>query len=114
VTGGENDDDDNDGLSNFDEYAFGLDPTGGSSVNPIAAQLDKATGTFSYTRRDSALTTLSYSVWYSTSLEAGSWIEDTGVVEGTPVLSGDVETVPVTISNSLLSNPKLFIQVRAE
>jgi len=112
VVGTETDDDDNDGLSNADEYAFGLDPTGGSSVNPIAVPLDNATGTFSYTRRDQSLTSLSYSVWYSTDL--GSWTEDTGAVEGTPVLSGEVETVPVTISNSLLSNSKLFIQVRAE
>ena len=35
VTGGENDDDDSDGLTNHEEYAFGLDPTGGSSVNAI-------------------------------------------------------------------------------
>jgi hypothetical protein len=35
-------------------------------------------------------------------------------VEGIPALFGEVETVPVTISNSLLANPKLFIQVRAQ
>jgi len=112
VTGGPDDDDDNDGLTNSDEYAFGLDPTGGSSVNPIAVPLDKTTGTFSYTRRTQALTGLSYSIWYSTDL--ASWTEDTGAVEGTPSVSGEVETVPVTISGALLSNTKLFIQVRAE
>ncbi|MFM2242909.1 MAG: hypothetical protein RLZ97_1764, partial [Verrucomicrobiota bacterium] len=112
VTGGPNDDDDNDGLTNSDEYAFGLDPTGGSSVNPIAVQLDKTTGTFSYTRRTQGLTGLSYSIWYSTDL--ASWTEDTGAIEGTPSVSGEVETVPVTISGALLSNTKLFIQVRAE
>ena len=31
------DDDDKDGLSNRQEYAFGLDPTSGSSVSPVAA-----------------------------------------------------------------------------
>jgi hypothetical protein len=112
VTGGVNDDDDNDGLSNFEEYAFGLDPTGPSSVNPIAAQLDKSSGQFSYTRRDTSKTDLQYSVWYSTNLAV--WTKDTGASEGTPVLSGDVETVQVTISSSLLTNPKLFVQVRAE
>lgn len=111
VTGGPNDDDDNDGLSNNDEYAFGLDPTGGSSVNPIAVQLDKTLGTFSYTRRLQSLTGLTYSVWYSTDL--ANWTQDTGVSQGTPVVNGEVETVPVTLTNSLLANPKLFIQVRA-
>jgi autotransporter-associated beta strand protein len=114
VTGGVNDDDDNDGLTNHEEYAFGLDPTGGSSVNPIAVPFDKALGTFSYTRRDLALQDpdLSYTVWYSTDL--ANWFPDNGAVQGPPVDNGDEETVPVTISEGLLSNSKLFIQVRAE
>ena len=111
VTGGENDDDDNDGLTNFEEYAFGLDPTGGSSVNPITVPLDKTTGTFSYTRRLQSLTDLTYTVW--TSVDLATWTKDDGAVEGSTSLNGEVETVPVTISPSLLANPKLFIQVRA-
>ena len=103
---------DNDGVTNFEEYAFGLTPDSGASANPIATPL-KTDGTFSYTRRtDSGL---GYSVWFSTTLESGSWTEDTGAVEGTPVTSGDNETVPVTLS-ALPGNPlpaKLFIQVRA-
>lgn len=113
VLGGENDDDDNDGLSNFEEYAFGLDPTGGSSVNPIASPLDKATGKFSYTRRDTGLTDLAYSVWFSEDLI--NWTQDTDAAEGVPALSGEVETVEVTLS-ALAGDPlpaKLFIQVRA-
>jgi len=112
VTGGENGDDDSDGLTNREEYAFGLDPTGGSSVNAIAVPLDKSTGTFSYTRRTQSLTGLTYSVWYSNDLS--TWAKDTGAVEGTPVVTGQVETVPVTLSSALMTNPKLFIQVRAE
>jgi hypothetical protein len=107
-------DDDNDGLSNGQEYAFGLLPDSGASVNPISVPLDKATGTFSYTRRDATLTPLNYSVWFSTDLSG--WTEDTDAVEGTPVLSGEVETVPVTLS-ALAGDPlpdKLFIQVRAD
>ena len=116
VVGTETDDDDNDGLSNFEEYAFGLDPTGGSSVNPITSQLDKATKKFSYTRRATNLPdpTLTYSVWFSTDLS--TWTQDTGATEGTPVLNGEVETVEVTLS-ALPGDPlpaKLFIQVRAE
>ena len=105
-------DPDGDGLTNFEEFAFGLAPNSGSSVNPIAVQPDKTTGTFSYVRRLPSLTGLTYSVWYSTDLDG--WTEDEGAVEGTPVVNGEVETVPVTLTNSLLSNPKLFIQVRAE
>lgn len=114
VTGGETDDDDSDGVTNFEEYAFGLDPTGGSSVNPIASQLDKSNGKFSYTRRLSSLpdSALDYSVWFSTDLV--TWTEDTGATEGEPVLNGEVETVEVTLTGTLLTNPKLFIQVRAE
>ncbi|MCX6873841.1 MAG: hypothetical protein NTW21_08535, partial [Verrucomicrobia bacterium] len=42
---------DGDGLSNFQEYAFGLNPTSGTSVNPVTdtSALHSA-GQFSYTR----------------------------------------------------------------
>lgn len=112
VTGANGDDDDADGLSNFEEYAFGLDPTGGSSINPIVVPLDKTTGNFSYTRRQQSLTGLTYTVWYSTDL--ATWTQDSGATQGTATLNGEVETVPVTLSNSLLTNPTLFFQVRAE
>jgi autotransporter-associated beta strand protein len=110
--GSENLDLDNDGVTNFEEYAFGLIPDSGASVNPIAAPLDKTAGTFSYTRRSAS--SLAYSVWFSTDL--ASWTEDTGAIEGAPMPSGDNETVPVTLS-SLPGDPlptKLFIQVRAD
>lgn len=114
VTGVGTDDDDNDGLTNFEEYAFGLDPTGGSSVNPITGPLNKGTKTFSYQRRDNALTDLTYTVWYSTDLS--TWSEDTGAtqLEGTPDVNG-VELIDVTLS-TLPGDPlpaKLFIQIRA-
>ena len=115
AAGSEGGDLDDDGLTNFEEYAFGLIPNSGASVNPITVPLNKTAGTFSYTRRATPATTgLSYKVWYSTTLEAGSWIEDSGASEGTAALNGEVETVPVTLSSGLLTNPKLFIQVRAE
>ena len=113
--GSEGDDLDDDGLTNQDEYAFGLIPNSGSSVNPITGALNKATGQFSYQRRDNGLTNLTYTVWYSTDLSA--WAEDTGATqpEGTPDGNG-VEAINVTLSN-LPGNPlpaKLFIQVRAD
>jgi autotransporter-associated beta strand protein len=115
VTGGPNDDDDADGLTNFEEYAFGLDPTGGSSVNPITGQLNKTNGTFSYTRRTQSLTGLTYKVWTSTDL--ATWSEDAGATASQTVTgtAGEVQTVQATITGTLpLTAPKLFIQVRAE
>jgi autotransporter-associated beta strand protein len=112
AAGSENGDLDNDGLTNFEEYAFGLVPNSGSSVNPIAIPLNQTNGKFSYTRRSSS--DLAYSVWFSGNLT--DWTEDVDATEAVPVPSGDNETVEVTLSD-LHGDPlptKLFIQVRAD
>jgi len=111
ATGSEAGDLDKDGLTNQEEYAFGLIPNSGTSVNPITNPLSKTTGQFAYQRRDNGLTGLAYTVWYSTDLS--SWTEDTGALqpEGTPYVHG-VEVINVTLSPSLLTNSKLFVQVR--
>jgi hypothetical protein len=83
-----------------------------TSVNAIHRSLDSATGTFSYTRRRTELTGLTYSVWYSTDL--AQWVEDTSALHGIPSVNGDVESVTVTVDSSLLSQPKLFLRVRAQ
>jgi hypothetical protein len=63
-------DTDGDGLTNQQEYAFGLNPTLGSSVNPITVPLDKTTGTFTYTRRATpAASGLTYTVFTSSDLD---------------------------------------------
>jgi len=112
--GSEGGDLDGDGLTNFQEYAFGLAPNNGSSCNPITSPLDKATGKFSYTRRKQSLTSLTYQVFYSTDLVI--WTQDTGAGEAiTPGPGTDNETVEITLS-AAPGNPlpdKLFIQVRA-
>jgi autotransporter-associated beta strand protein len=115
VTGTEDQDDDNDGLSNFDEYAFGLDPTGGSEVNPIVSQLNKATGQLSYTRRLQSKTGLTYTVRSSTTLATNEWadlVKDTDYTESVSP-SGDIETVTITLTPAP-TTAKLFIQVRAD
>lgn len=111
--GSEGGDLDNDGLTNGEEHAFGLIPNSGSSVNPITNPLDHTSGQFTYQRRDNSLTGLTYTVWYSTDL--ATWTEDTGALQpdGTPDGNG-VETIQVTLSPALLTNPKLFVQVRAQ
>jgi autotransporter-associated beta strand protein len=110
LTGGPNDDDDNDGLTNFEEYAFGLDPTSASSVSPLTAP-NKTAGTFTYTRRKPSLTGLTYT--YKSSTTLGGW---TIFTPPTPDVSnnGDpVETITVTIPAALLAEPELFLRVEA-
>jgi autotransporter-associated beta strand protein len=109
LTGGPGDDDDGDGLNNFDEYAFGLDPTDPASVSPVTAPAPAA-GTFTYTRRKPSLTKLDYA--YESSTTLADWAPFTPVSEGTD--SGDpVETITVTIPAALLAEPRLFLRVEA-
>lgn len=106
-------DDDFDGKDNEFEYAFGLVPTSGSSVDPFTVPFDKATGMFTFTRRTQSLTGLDYKVFTSTTLNGG-WAEDAGASLDVVDTVGNVETVEVTLSAGLLAAPKLFIQVVAE
>jgi len=105
-------DPDGDGMNNLQEYAFGLNPSLGSSVSPITAQLNKTTGLFTYTRRLQSLTGMTYVYESSTTLALGSWAPFTP--DGTSTNSGNpVEAVTVDVPNVLLANPNLFIRVRA-
>jgi autotransporter-associated beta strand protein len=110
LSGGPNDDDDNDGLSNFEEYAFGLNPTRGSSVSPVTSP-NRATGTFTYTRRKQSLTGLTYT--YKSSTTLGGWTPFTPPVPDVSNNGDPVETVTVTIPAALLAEPKLFLRVEA-
>ena len=103
---------DGDGLTNQQEYAFALNPTSGSSVNPITVPLDKSAGTFSYARRDSALTGLTYTVWTSTDLT--TWTLDVGAVQTPDAPAAGVQSVAVTLSPALLTEPVLFVRMKAE
>ena len=113
VLGGENDDDDNDGLTNHEEYAFGLDPTGGSSVNPILVPLNKSAGTFTYQRRKPSLTGLtSYKILSSTDLV--TWIpDDTAGQVATDIPATENESVVVTLTTPPTA-AKFFVRVSAE
>ncbi len=102
---------DGDGMTNREEHAFGLNPTSGSSVNPITVPLDAGAGTLSYTRRSTS--GLTYTIWTSTDLDV--WTKDTAASAsqspGTPDGNG-VETVAVTLTAAPVDG-KLFVQVRA-
>jgi hypothetical protein len=109
VNDGPTDDPDHDGMTNQQEFAFGLVPSNGSSVNPVTMPLDPATGRFQYTRR--AGSGLTYQVFTSTTL--GTWTQDTGATEETVTTNGAVQTVTVHVSTTPL-NGKLFVRVQAQ
>ena len=106
-------DNDNDGLTNQQEFAFGLSPISGSSVNPILVQVNKTTGQFSYQRRASS--GLTYKVLTSTTLAVGSWTQDitASQVPGATDGNGN-QTVVVTLTGAPLSATKLFVRVSAD
>ncbi len=104
-------DDDGDGLSNDYERIFGLDPTDSASSNPYTAPFDPAAGYFGYSRRTKSLANLNYKVWYSTDLE--EWFEDNAASQLPESVTNDVEIMGVQIDPALLSEPRLFVQVRA-
>ena len=110
VTSAESDDD-HDGMSNFGEYAFGLDPKSGASSHPVTLKPNPSVS-LRYTRRNPALTRLTYSLWYSSNLT--EWHRDSGAGQSVSATDGDVQTVDVTPSPGVLSEPKLFLQIRAE
>jgi len=105
-------DTDGDGLSNREEWIWGLNPTSGLHASATPTLVDPATGSFSYTRRDDALTGLEYSIWSSTDL--GSWFKDAGAqqVSGDPD-ANHVETVVFTLSPQWLTEPRVFVRVQA-
>lgn len=100
-------------LSNFKEYAFGLDPKDGASIQAITSLSSPSISRFTYIRRKASLSGLNYAVWWSDSLTADSWAKDSGAVETVISTADDVETLQVTLSPSLLSLPKLFLRVSA-
>lgn len=103
-------DNDNDGLTNRQEYAYGLDPTSGSSSNPYMAEFDPSAGTFTYQRRKQSLTGLNYEVELSTDLVI--WSVDAGVTQTATEIDANNESVLVTIPGPLPE--KAFVRVKAE
>jgi alpha-galactosidase len=104
-------DDDGDTLSNDYERIFGLDPTDPASASPLRSTFDPETGTFSYSRRTPSLVNLNYTLWYSTDLD--EWFQDNGAFQAPQSAANDVEIMDVVIDSALLSEPRLFIQMRA-
>ncbi len=108
VNDGLMDDPDHDGMTNQQEFAFGLNPSNGASANPITQPLDAGTGRFQYSRR--AGSGLVYQVLTSTTL--GAWAPDAGATEVTVTTNGNVQWVTVQVSTAA-DNGKLFLRVQA-
>ena len=107
--GDPSDDFDRDGFSNEEERIWGLDPANDASNNPYV-ELSLLEGTFQYTRRNPALSGLTYSVWISTDLE--TWTEDlTATQQPLSAEGAEVETIQVTLSEH--ENESLFTRVEA-
>ncbi len=103
-------DPDNDGLTNQQEFAFGLDPTSGSSNSPVEVNSDLTAGTFRYTRW--AASGLTYVV--RTSDDLVTWSDPPAeVIENVsgPNAQG-VETVEVTLTSPPSGSP-FFVRVEA-
>ena len=113
LIGGPNDDDDHDGMINFGEYAFGLNPNSAASINPVSGLINTAAGaSFNYTRRKPSLTIVTCIHEYSTTLTSGSWSPFTP--DSVTTNGGDpIEEITVKVPAALLTNPKLFLRVRA-
>ena len=84
-------------MTNQQEFAFGLDPTTGASVNPITVPLNKNSHRFSYTRY--AASNLTYTVWTSTDLQGWIKVLPADRIENVgPPNSAGVATVEVTLA----------------
>jgi hypothetical protein len=93
-----------------EEFAFGLNPTLGLSVNPIVTQLDPVTGNFLSTRRATPEATgLTYTVLTSTTLMG--WAPG-GATETGFNTAGKIQTVTVKIT-APPDRGKLFVRVEA-
>jgi hypothetical protein len=106
-------DPDGDGLENAAEHAFGQHPLDFASEPPFTIGEEfSSDGTFRYTRRDPALTGLSYIV--ETSINLVQWTPDPSATQTVQATSAGIQTVEVILSPALLTNPALFARVRAQ
>lgn len=113
VSGGQDDDDDRDGMSNSTEYAFGLDPKSRASCTPYLGFPAPPSGAFTYIRRKAVLSGMVFSVWTSTDLT--NWSKDSGASQAvTAIPGGDNESVQVVPSPGLVNSGRRFIRISAQ
>lgn len=102
---------DGDGLDNYTEYVFGLNPVNGTSNSAIRQTLDRGTSSFIYQRRKPSLSGIaSFDIETSTNLS--HWIKDATAIQSA-VTQGSNEVVTVTLSPGLNAAASLFVRVAA-
>jgi len=107
---------DRDGISNFREWAHGLDPLTPNGAEAVSSGLamDGADGPFLTLRFRRNLSAQGARFHVDTASELPSWIPDSAVVVGAPVNHGD-GTDTVTMRDTVPSNtgvPRRFIRLR--
>ncbi|MFY7818897.1 MAG: DUF6055 domain-containing protein [Akkermansiaceae bacterium] len=111
LSGSRTDDDDRDGVNNFAEYAFGLDPRSGASSSPFSSLPSSSNNIFIYRRRKSSVTGLGYFIEVSSDLT--NWSVDVGASQiVTQIPNSDMESVEVTLRSNLINNRRLFIRIK--
>lgn len=111
LSGSRTDDDDRDGVNNFAEYAFGLDPRSGASSSPFSSLPSSSHNIFIYRRRKSSVTGLAYFIEVSSDLT--NWSVDVGASQTvTEIPESDLESVEVTLRSNLINNRRLFIRIK--
>jgi hypothetical protein len=101
-------DNDGDGVTNFGEYAFGLDPTRAASANPFTDITELKRGQFTYTRRASS--GLTYTFMTSTDLVI--W-EPVDATETLGALVDGVQTVLVVLDDEPVEDT-FFLRIQAK
>ena len=112
VAGVQSGDDDGDGVSNFAEYAFGLNPGSAGSAQAFTGIFVPAAGAFTYARRKTSLTGLDFAIWTSTNLT--DWTEDLSAAQAaTPIAGTDNEAVEVLLGAASLEAQRIFVKIGA-
>jgi hypothetical protein len=101
-----------DGVTNDEERIWGSNPTLSDASKPITYTTTlRSNGNFTYKRRTTSLSGATYTVWTSTDLT--NWTRDTGATQTVDSTVNNVQTVTVKLSSTLLTQPKLFVLVKA-
>jgi hypothetical protein len=100
-----------DGLDNYTEYVFGLNPVAGTSTSAMLQPLDHDTSTFVYQRRKPSLSGVT-SFDIETSTDMSHWIKDSTAIQNA-VAQGSNEIVTVTLTLGLNAAKSLFVRVKA-
>lgn len=111
LSGGPDDDDDGDGLSNFHEFAFGTNPTVADVAIP--ATMSRANDSLIVRYQRNVGSRLNYSLWTSSDLHVWNGPRATSQERVAGSLGDETELMEITVPDSSTA-PRLFLRVKAE